>query len=167
MQIQDSWLLKKPTDLELHCLQNRVYLGSAGQGLTFYRPYLIMNGCHVSWPVSYYKWSSLNVTTATSGQEQYWTWPCNASMKNAPYRRMDKLILACPANTQRRNSVDTTSLQRHDVAATLLRRCDVRLPGWSSGGLVDFLLFFYKGDYFCDILFAFMHIRPHLKRGLL
>ena len=24
----------KPTDLDLHCLQNRVYLGSAGQGLT-------------------------------------------------------------------------------------------------------------------------------------
>ena len=27
--------LKKPNDLDLHCLQNRVYLGSAGQGLTF------------------------------------------------------------------------------------------------------------------------------------
>ena len=25
--------LKKPTDLDLHCLQNRVYPGSAGQGL--------------------------------------------------------------------------------------------------------------------------------------
>ena len=33
MQIQISWLLQKPTDLELHCLQNRVYPGSAGQGL--------------------------------------------------------------------------------------------------------------------------------------
>ena len=33
MQIQISWLLQKPTDLDLHCLQNRVYLGSAGQGL--------------------------------------------------------------------------------------------------------------------------------------
>ena len=33
MQIQISWLLKKPTDLELHCLQSRVYPGSAGQGL--------------------------------------------------------------------------------------------------------------------------------------
>ena len=33
MQIQISWLLKKPTDLDLHCLQNRVYPGSAGQGL--------------------------------------------------------------------------------------------------------------------------------------
>ena len=34
MQIQISWLLQKPTDLDLHCLQNRVYPGSAGQGLT-------------------------------------------------------------------------------------------------------------------------------------
>ena len=25
---------QKPTDLDLHCLQNRVYPGSAGQGLT-------------------------------------------------------------------------------------------------------------------------------------
>ena len=33
MQIQISWLLQKPTDLDLHCLQNRVYQGSAGQGL--------------------------------------------------------------------------------------------------------------------------------------
>ena len=33
MQIQISWLLQKPTDLDLHCLQNRVYPGSAGQGL--------------------------------------------------------------------------------------------------------------------------------------
>ena len=34
MQIQISWLLQKPTDLDLHCLQNRVYPGSAEQGLT-------------------------------------------------------------------------------------------------------------------------------------
>ena len=34
MQIQISWLLQKPTDLDLHCLQNRVYPGSAGQGLS-------------------------------------------------------------------------------------------------------------------------------------
>ena len=33
MQIQISWLLQKPTDLDLHCLQNRIYPGSAGQGL--------------------------------------------------------------------------------------------------------------------------------------
>ena len=33
MQIQVSWLLQKPTDLDLHCLQNRVYPGSAGQEL--------------------------------------------------------------------------------------------------------------------------------------
>ena len=33
VQIQISWLLQKPTDLELLCLQNRVYPGSAGQGL--------------------------------------------------------------------------------------------------------------------------------------
>ena len=34
LQIQISWLLQKPTDLDLHCLQNRVYPGSAGQGLS-------------------------------------------------------------------------------------------------------------------------------------
>ena len=33
MQIQISWLLQKPTDLDLHCLLNWVYPGSAGQGL--------------------------------------------------------------------------------------------------------------------------------------
>ena len=33
MQIQISWLLQKPTDLDLHCLQNNIYPGSAGQGL--------------------------------------------------------------------------------------------------------------------------------------
>ena len=33
MQIHISWLLQKPTDLDLHCLQNRVYPGSAGQEL--------------------------------------------------------------------------------------------------------------------------------------
>ena len=35
MQIQISWLLKKPTDLFLHCLQ-RQDMSSAGQGLTTY-----------------------------------------------------------------------------------------------------------------------------------
>ena len=33
MQIQISWLLQKPIDLDLHCLQGRVYPGLAGQGL--------------------------------------------------------------------------------------------------------------------------------------
>ena len=38
VQIQISWLLQKLTDLDLtdldlHCLQGRVYPGSAGQGL--------------------------------------------------------------------------------------------------------------------------------------
>ena len=34
VQIQISWLLQKPTDLDLHCLQRQgIYLGSAGQGL--------------------------------------------------------------------------------------------------------------------------------------
>ena len=28
VQIQISWLLQKPTDLDLQCLQNRVYPGS-------------------------------------------------------------------------------------------------------------------------------------------
>ena len=30
---------QKPTDLDLHCLQNRVYPGSAGQGLRVGRYY--------------------------------------------------------------------------------------------------------------------------------
>ena len=34
MQIQISWLLQKPTDLDLHCLQKQDISGSAGQGLT-------------------------------------------------------------------------------------------------------------------------------------
>ena len=33
MQIQISWLLQKPTDLDLHCLQRQGISGSAGQGL--------------------------------------------------------------------------------------------------------------------------------------
>ena len=33
MQIQISWLLKKLTDLDLHCLQRQGISGSAGQGL--------------------------------------------------------------------------------------------------------------------------------------
>ena len=33
VQIQISWLLQKPTDLDLHCLQDWVYPGSAGKGL--------------------------------------------------------------------------------------------------------------------------------------
>ena len=33
MQIQISWLLQKPTDLDLHCLQRQGNPGSAGQGL--------------------------------------------------------------------------------------------------------------------------------------
>ena len=33
MQSQISWLLQRPTDLDLRCLQGRVYPGSAGQGL--------------------------------------------------------------------------------------------------------------------------------------
>ena len=35
VQIQISWLLQKPTDLDLHCLQKRTYPGSAGQGLIY------------------------------------------------------------------------------------------------------------------------------------
>ena len=38
VQIQISWLLQKPTDLDLHCLQNRVYPSAAGQGLTYIFP---------------------------------------------------------------------------------------------------------------------------------
>ena len=45
MQIQISWLLKKPTDLDLHCLQNRVYPGSVGQWLIVYvfKSYILYN----------------------------------------------------------------------------------------------------------------------------
>ena len=32
--MQISWLLQKPTDLDLHCLQRQGYPGSAGQGLS-------------------------------------------------------------------------------------------------------------------------------------
>ena len=32
-QIQISWLLQKPTDLDLHCLQSGAYPDSAGVGL--------------------------------------------------------------------------------------------------------------------------------------
>ena len=42
MQIQISWLLKKPTDLDLHCLQ-RAYPGSAGQGLNSKVPSIAPN----------------------------------------------------------------------------------------------------------------------------
>ena len=40
--IQISWLLQKPTDLDLHCLQNRIYPGSAGQGLTSHLGYILL-----------------------------------------------------------------------------------------------------------------------------
>ena len=33
MQIQISWLLQKPTDLDLHCLKRQDYPGPAGLGL--------------------------------------------------------------------------------------------------------------------------------------
>ena len=33
MQIHINWLLQKPTDLDLHCLQGSVYPDSVGQGL--------------------------------------------------------------------------------------------------------------------------------------
>ena len=33
VQIQISWFLQKPTDLDLHCLQEQVYPGSAGHEL--------------------------------------------------------------------------------------------------------------------------------------
>ena len=35
MQVQISWLLQKPTDLDLHCLQRQGISVSAGQGLIF------------------------------------------------------------------------------------------------------------------------------------
>ena len=36
VQIQITWLLQKPTDLDLHCLKGKVYPGSAGQVLKIY-----------------------------------------------------------------------------------------------------------------------------------
>ena len=42
VQIQISWLLQKPTDLDLHCLQNRVYPGSAGQGLRLLKVFILL-----------------------------------------------------------------------------------------------------------------------------
>ena len=48
VQIQISWLLQKPTDLDLHCLQNRIYLGSAGQGLSNRDD--IQKWCNQYWP---------------------------------------------------------------------------------------------------------------------
>ena len=38
MQIQISWLLQKPTDLDLLCLQGGAYLGSTGPGLIIILP---------------------------------------------------------------------------------------------------------------------------------
>ena len=43
----DQLLLQKPTDLDLHCLQNRVYPGSAGQGLIFSMLHLIISRQHL------------------------------------------------------------------------------------------------------------------------
>ena len=42
VQIQIRWLLQKPTDLDLHSLKNRMYPGSAGQGLRFLQMMYVM-----------------------------------------------------------------------------------------------------------------------------
>ena len=65
MQIQISWLLKKPTDLDLHCLQRQgIYPGSAGQGLRWFVLFLtsfIHILCHVNGTVSlsFFSWNAL------------------------------------------------------------------------------------------------------------
>ena len=38
--------LKKPTDLDIHCLQNRLYPGSAGQGLIYLPDREFFKECH-------------------------------------------------------------------------------------------------------------------------
>ena len=35
VQILIRWLHQKPADLDLHCFQNRIYPGTAEQGLSF------------------------------------------------------------------------------------------------------------------------------------
>ena len=42
VQVQISWLLQKPTDLDLHCLQKQDISGSAGQGLMHFNSYSIV-----------------------------------------------------------------------------------------------------------------------------
>ena len=73
VQIQISWLLKKPTDLDLHCLQFRVYLASAGQGLTYMLLlhatfYKITNKYYCIQP-NYHMWHN------------YRTYPCKRTVK--------------------------------------------------------------------------------------
>ena len=38
----DQLASSEPTDLNLHCLQGRVYPGSAGQGLTVYKGLMVV-----------------------------------------------------------------------------------------------------------------------------
>ena len=69
VQIQISWLLQKPTDLDLHCLQNMVYPGSAGQGLTVFVEFqtLFFVICWIC-PASANSYSSLSIGTGLSKQ---------------------------------------------------------------------------------------------------
>ena len=89
VQIQISWLLQKPTDLDLHCLQRQGISGlSAGQDLrVFYNicpKYQETMTPYHTWPNI---WTSLFC----------YPWIC---LKTAGF----------PANTQRRNNVVTRSL---------------------------------------------------------
>ena len=43
MQLQISWLLKTPTDLDLHCCKGTAYLGPAGWGLNHIFQFRIIN----------------------------------------------------------------------------------------------------------------------------
>ena len=56
VQIQISWLLQKPTDLDLHCLQSRVYPGSPGPGLTDAYP---VNSRHVKFSLRKHAYSNI------------------------------------------------------------------------------------------------------------
>ena len=52
----------KPTDLDLHCLQNRVHLGSAEQELTqvwLLYQYLLVEKSALSIPIFFLSWSGL------------------------------------------------------------------------------------------------------------
>ena len=47
VQVQISWLLQKPTDLDLHCLQRQDISGSAGQGLMYFNSWGWSGGAKV------------------------------------------------------------------------------------------------------------------------
>ena len=82
------------------------------------------------------------------------------------------LIWIRPADTWRLYNVASTSMQRHDVASTLRRRCinvmctlGVYCPRLDKLG--RFFAILHKVGNFCDIVLCFLHIKLFLKRDLL